>query len=242
VNSAQTDALYDGLNPVQEGALPTTPAANLLTGLGVDELFTRTDAAGLRAFLPDALGSAVALADASGTVQTAYTYAPFGDTTVTGTASDNPYQFTGREDDGTGLYYYRARYYHAGLGRFVSEDPLEFGGGDANLYAYVFNAPTTYADPLGLYTASFCIKGSAGGFGFGGGGGGCVNFGYGKKEGFSTSLSGTFGGGGFAGVGAAVGGTLGVSNAPTVFGLTGGSISLGAGGTVLPGTVGGVGG
>ncbi len=71
VNAAQTDVLYDGLNPVQEGVLPTTPSANLLTGLGLDEFFTRTDAAGLRAFLSDALGSTVALADAAGTVQTA---------------------------------------------------------------------------------------------------------------------------------------------------------------------------
>jgi RHS repeat-associated protein len=151
VNSAQTDALYDGLNPVQEGALPTTPAANLLTGLGVDELFTRTDAAGLRAFLPDALGSAVALADASGTVQTAYTYAPFGETTVTGTTSDTPYQFTGRENDGTNLYYYRARYYHPVHGQFLNEDPLEFPAREFNKYRYALDNPVTFRDPLGLF-------------------------------------------------------------------------------------------
>jgi RHS repeat-associated protein len=136
---------------VQEGALPTTPAANLLTGLGLDEFFTRTDAAGLRAFLVDALGSAIALADGAGAVQTEYTYAPLGETTVSGAASGNPYQFTGRENDGTGLYYYRARYYHPTLSRFVSEDPLEFHGGDVNLYAYVGNNPIDYSDPLGLF-------------------------------------------------------------------------------------------
>ena len=150
VNSAQTDYLYDGLNPIQEGALPGTPTATLLTGLGLDEFFARTDAAGLRALLPDALGSTVALSDSAGAVPTAYTYAPFGDTTVTGTASSNPYQFTGRENDGTGLYYYRARYYHPGLHRFVSEDPLEYAGGDVNLYSYVWNGPTSWRDPLGL--------------------------------------------------------------------------------------------
>ena len=67
VNAAQTDFLYDGLNPVQEGVLPSTPVANLLTGLGLDEVLTRTDAAGLRAFLADALGSPLALADGTGT-------------------------------------------------------------------------------------------------------------------------------------------------------------------------------
>ena len=44
-------------------------------------------------------------------LQTEYTYEPFGATTATGTASTNPFQYTGRENDATGLYNYRARYY-----------------------------------------------------------------------------------------------------------------------------------
>ena len=36
----------------------------------------------------------------------------------------NPFQYTGRENDATGLYYYRARYYSPTLRRFISEDPL----------------------------------------------------------------------------------------------------------------------
>jgi len=35
----------------------------------------------------------------------------------------NPLQYTGREVDGTGLYYYRARYYDPVLKRFISDDP-----------------------------------------------------------------------------------------------------------------------
>jgi hypothetical protein len=44
---SQRDFLYDGLTPVKElnGA---TVLANLLTGLGIDEVFRRTDAAGAR--------------------------------------------------------------------------------------------------------------------------------------------------------------------------------------------------
>jgi RHS repeat-associated protein len=45
--------------------------------------------------------------------------------------------------------YYRARYYHPGLQRFISEDPIGFGGGDFNLYAYVFNDPILSNDPTG---------------------------------------------------------------------------------------------
>jgi RHS repeat-associated protein len=122
-----------------------------LTGGGVDEYFTRTDAAGRHTLLTDALGSALALVDADGTVQTQYTYEPFGEGAVTGAASPNPFQFTGRENDATGLYYYRARYYHPELKRFISEDPIAFAGGDLNLYVYAGNNPVTAADALGLW-------------------------------------------------------------------------------------------
>jgi RHS repeat-associated protein len=100
--------------------------------------------------LSDALGTTVTLADSSGTAQTEYSYEPFGATTASGTASGNELRYTGREDDGTGVYYYRARYYHPQLQRFISEDPIGFAGGDPNLYAYVMNAPTRFTDPLGL--------------------------------------------------------------------------------------------
>jgi hypothetical protein len=62
-------------------------------------------------FLRDTLGSTLALANSSGAIGTTYTYEPFGNTTLGGAANANPYQFTGRENDGTGLYFNRARYY-----------------------------------------------------------------------------------------------------------------------------------
>ena len=48
----------------------------------------------------------------------------FGWTEATGTPRGNAFRFTGREDDGTGPSYYRARYYDPGRGRFVTEDPV----------------------------------------------------------------------------------------------------------------------
>jgi RHS repeat-associated protein len=149
VNGVVTNYVYDGLNSVQEKS-GATVNANLLTGLGIDEFFTRTDGVGVRALLPDALGSTVALGDGTGTLQTQYTYEPFGVTTQTGTASTNSYKYTGREDDGTGLSYYRARYYQPRLQRFIAEDPIGFYGGDTNLYAYIFNDPLNWIDPWGL--------------------------------------------------------------------------------------------
>jgi hypothetical protein len=61
--------------------------------------------------LRDALGSTVGLVGSAQSVATSYTYRPFGSTTVSGSANGNICQFTGRENDGTGLYFYRARYY-----------------------------------------------------------------------------------------------------------------------------------
>ena len=147
MNGVVTDFAYDGVNPVQEQSGSTV--TNLLTGLGVDEYLSRGDATTMTFFLADTLGSTVALADSSGGLAATYSYEPFGATSTTGSTT-NPYDFTGRESDPTGLKYYRARYYHPGLQRFVSEDPLEFAGGDVNLYGYVGNSPVNFIDPLGL--------------------------------------------------------------------------------------------
>jgi RHS repeat-associated protein len=134
INGNQTGYLYDGINPVQE-LTGSTPIANLLSG-GVDEHFARTTASKSDNYLTDALGSTLALTDTTGAVNTQYSYEAYGNTTQSGTTSDNAYQYTGRENDGTGLYYYRARYYDTQTSRFISQDPIGFGGG-VNQFAYV---------------------------------------------------------------------------------------------------------
>jgi len=153
-----TQYLYDGANPVQEIS-GSSASANLLTG-GVDEYFQRTDSAGASNFLTDALGSTLALADSTGTLQTQYTFEPFGNTSVTGAATTNSFAFTGRELDASGLYFYRARYYNPQTGRFISEDPLGFAGGGPNSYAYVFDSPTNLFDPSGLYSGWDFLQGA----------------------------------------------------------------------------------
>ena len=72
--------------------------------------------------------------------------------------STNASQYTGRENDGNGLYFYRARYYSPSMHRFVSQEPLGFAGGGANLYAYAGNSPTNLRDPSGK---SPCLFGAA---------------------------------------------------------------------------------
>ena len=121
----------------------------MLTGLNIDEYFQRSSSNGTFSYLTDMLGSTLALADSGGNLNTTYTYEPFGNTTISG-SSGNPYQFTGRENDGTGLYFYRARYYSPTLQRFVEQDPSGFLGGSLDLYAYGPEDPVRYSDPTGL--------------------------------------------------------------------------------------------
>jgi RHS repeat-associated protein len=124
--------------------------ADMWPGPGLDENFARTDTSGSYAMLSDALGSTIGLVNSSGAIGTGYEYGPFGQTTMTGASSTNPFQYTGREMDSTGLYYMRARYYNPIAQRFISQDLIGLSGGQVNLNAYVFNNPINFVDPLGL--------------------------------------------------------------------------------------------
>src|SRR3989442_3288217 len=59
------------------------------------------------------------------------------------------------------LHYYRARYYHPRLARFISEDPIGLAGGDLNLYAYVGNDPVNIVDLDGLSASGDFVRGAA---------------------------------------------------------------------------------
>jgi RHS repeat-associated protein len=146
IQGLHTSYVYDGPNPVQE-LNGTTPTVNMLTG-AIDERFTRTDSNGTLDYLADALGSTIALTDPSGNSQVQYSYDPYGNLNATGSTT-NSYTYTGREFDGIGIYYYRARYYNPNTGRFLSEDPAGFLGG-INKYVYVGDDPVDFVDPFGL--------------------------------------------------------------------------------------------
>ena len=173
INGITTEYLYDGNDIISEisGGIM---AATYVRGLNIDEPFIRQSSSN-EYYHTDPLGSVLALTDQTGAMQTTYSYDPFGNTTIAG-LSANPFQYTGRENDGTGLYYYRARYYSPTLQRFVSEDPLNFAHLQLlnqqvpegieevtrlllhlqrhppllNLFLYVANNPLTYNDPHGL--------------------------------------------------------------------------------------------
>jgi RHS repeat-associated protein len=62
--------------------------------------------------------------------------------------SQDSYQFTGKkEDDGTGLKYFGARFYDPETGRFMTEDPMKSG---ENWYEYCNDNPVNLIDPVGF--------------------------------------------------------------------------------------------
>ena len=146
INGVTTDYQYDGPDIIAEitGGIV---GATYLRGLRLDEPFIRRGTTN-EYYHSDALGSTLALSDNSGNVQASYSYDPFGNTIISGTTT-NPFQYAGREQDGNGLYYYRARYYSPELHRFINEDPIGLAGGGVNLYSYVRNSPLNFIDSEG---------------------------------------------------------------------------------------------
>ncbi len=189
INGVTTAYLYDGNQAVAE-LQGSSVGTTYLTGLQIDEVLAIYSNQGNRTALTDALGSVLALTDDTQAAKTSYSYSPFGETTQAGEGG-NALQYTGRENDGTGLYYYRARYYMPDLKRFASPDPIGLEGG-INEAAYALNNPLRYIDPTGLWgvgvSAGGTVEAGAGtGFGaqassgvgiFGGGSSGITTGGF----------------------------------------------------------------
>ena len=94
-----------------------------------------------------------ALADANGTIVDHAVYDAFGRAlgATTDAAIDSLFGYTGRPlDEATGLQNNHHRWYEATTGKWLSQDPIGFSAGDANLYRYVGNGPATRIDPSGL--------------------------------------------------------------------------------------------
>jgi RHS repeat-associated protein len=122
-----------------------------LYGLEADQVLAQDSETGMVWSLADRLGSIDVLVNSQGVIVDQRTYDSFGNTlSQLDPTVKFRFGYTGRESDPeTGLYYYRARYFDANVGRFISTDPIGFEAGDANLYRYVGNRSTMYTDPSG---------------------------------------------------------------------------------------------
>lgn len=201
----------------------------------------------------DHLGSSNIMTDRAGVLVEHYEYTAFGD--VRG-CSANPSAFqvsnryTGQVlDSETGLYYYNARYYDPGLGRFIQPDTLVPDPGDSqqfNRYTYTGNNPLKYTDPsghdfgIGALIAGVVIGASIGAATSAATGGdigmGALTGALGGVFGFAGAWAGgAIGGAGGAFAGAVAGGAVGGAvNAA----ITGGNIGIGALSGAIAGVIG----
>jgi RHS repeat-associated protein len=83
-------------------------------------------------------------------------YDEFGNVILDTNPGFQPFGFAGGiYDRDTKLTHFGAREYDAATGRWLSKDPIGFGGGDSNLYRYVMNGPLNAIDPSGLEEGGF---------------------------------------------------------------------------------------
>ncbi len=118
----------------------------------------------------------VALLNADGEVAVRYEYDAWGNHVVTdkngnpvtsGIGVLNPFRYRGYYyDTETELYYLQTRYYDPELGRFISQDSIEYAAPETinglNLYAYCANNPVMNIDPTGKFFISLLVAIAAG--------------------------------------------------------------------------------
>ena len=150
----QSYFLWDGTDLAAEpGGTATTTTAEYAY-LGTDQPY----ATGVRTQVyfaqTDPLGNVVALTDTAKVAQRTYVYDDWG--RLVGGADPGGFSskdrvwwkgalWLGPEAE---LYYMRARWYEAGTGRFLSEDPVGLAGG-VNPYVYAGSEPVNGSDPSG---------------------------------------------------------------------------------------------
>ena len=153
-----TNYYYCGDQAIEERNASNAVQATYLYGIGVDDILQMQRGGNSYFYNKNHLGSVVALTNATGGVVERYEYDPYGQPAVYDATSNmlnqstvgNAILFTGRDYDyETGLYYYRARTMHPGIGRFMQHDPLMYVDG-MNMYSYVGEMANRMIDPYGL--------------------------------------------------------------------------------------------
>jgi RHS repeat-associated protein len=126
-----------------------TVLTQFLHGPGIDEPLTLVRNGETYRYHADALGSIIVITDRNNTIVQRYSYDAYGNLSASNPDFRQPYAYTGREyDEESGLYYYRARYYDPGVGRFLTRDSAGLRSG-LHRYAYVSNNPVQFIDPTG---------------------------------------------------------------------------------------------
>jgi RHS repeat-associated protein len=142
----------DALNPIAQLDQSGNVEATFVYGSStrVPDAMVMTDGTDYR-FIADQLGSVRLVVNAeTGTVVQRIDYDTFGRVLSDSNPGFQPFGFAGGlYDDDTGLVRFGARDYDAYAGRWTTKDPIRFGGGDSNLYAYASSDPLNSIDPNG---------------------------------------------------------------------------------------------
>ena len=88
---------------------------------------------------------------ATGTIIQSMEYDEWGNITADTNPEFQPFGFAGGiYDPDTKLVRFGARDYDAEIGRWTNKDPIQFAGGDTNLYGYVVQDPVNFIDETGV--------------------------------------------------------------------------------------------
>jgi RHS repeat-associated protein len=140
---------YDNDNLIEETSSGGAVIARYSQTQNIDEPLAELRSSTTSYYEADGLTSVTSLTTSAGALANTYTYDSFGNLTASAGTLVNPLQYTAREfDSETNLYFYRARYYAPSIGRFISEDPMQFGAGE-NFFLYALNNVLNFNDPTG---------------------------------------------------------------------------------------------
>jgi len=240
VNGTLTQGLLykDQLNPIAELDGSNNIVSRFIYGTKTNVPDYMVKSTNTYRILSDHLGSVrLVVNTADGSIAQRIDYDTWGNITNDTNPGFQPFGFAGGiYDQHTQLTRFGARDYDAWSGRWSAKDPIQFNGGDTNLYGYVLGDPVNFVDPSGLVVVTGGFSGS---FQSGGAGGSFfMGLSYDSASGkvcLVTTTCGRVGPGAFAGTG--FGGTISDGSLCDGNTISAGAFIEGGGGTFAGGSV-----